>query len=136
MVRPSLSVDSPQVRADCCQRLLPLVVHSILLDDPDGSWRRTLSSHIQDFFTLCSRSTQASSRAPTPLNPDSGQMEPDHSWLNSALTCLCCLPASDPGSPGLYDKASLRTMLAVLDYLRHQKRPPETSRLVSPSQVL
>uniref|UniRef100_A0AAQ5YQZ4 non-specific serine/threonine protein kinase n=1 Tax=Amphiprion ocellaris TaxID=80972 RepID=A0AAQ5YQZ4_AMPOC len=86
------------VRVDCCQRLLPLIIHSILLDDSDGSWRKFLSSHIQDFFTFCSRSAQASSRSATPLNSDS---------------------ESDTASPGLYDKTSLRTMLAVIDYLRH-----------------
>lgn len=64
-----------QVRGDCCQRLLPLIVHSILLDDTDGSWRNTLSIHIQDFFSFCSRSAQASSRSATPLNSHSGQLE-------------------------------------------------------------
>ncbi|TDH15077.1 hypothetical protein EPR50_G00027380 [Perca flavescens] len=90
------------VRVDCCQRLLPLIIHSILLDDSNGSWRELLSSHIQDFFSFCSRSAQASSRSATPLNSDS---------------------ESDAASQGLYDKTSLRTMLAVLDYLRHQQRP-------------
>uniref|UniRef100_M4AR83 Serine-protein kinase ATM n=1 Tax=Xiphophorus maculatus TaxID=8083 RepID=M4AR83_XIPMA len=88
-----------QVMVDCCQRLLPLIIHSILLDDPDGSWRKLLSSHIQDFFSFCSRSAQAASRSATPLNSDS----------------------SDSASQGLYDKTSLRTMLAVIDYLRHQQ---------------
>ncbi|XP_069003708.1 serine-protein kinase ATM [Embiotoca jacksoni] len=92
------------VRVDCCQRLLPLIIHSILLDDSDGLWRKLLSTHIQDFFTFCSRSAQASSRSTTPLNSDS---------------------ESDAASQGLYDKTSLRTMLAVIDYLRHQKRPLE-----------
>ncbi|XP_078023307.1 serine-protein kinase ATM isoform X1 [Epinephelus lanceolatus] len=92
------------VRVDCCQRLLPLIIHSILLDDSNGSWRELLSSHIQDFFSFCSRSAQASSRSATPLNSDS---------------------ESDAASQGLYDKTSLRTMLAVIDYLRHQQRPLE-----------
>ncbi|XP_035535893.1 serine-protein kinase ATM isoform X1 [Morone saxatilis] len=92
------------VWVDCCQRLLPLIIHSILLDDSNGSWRRLLSSHIQDFFSFCSRSAQASSRSATPLNSDS---------------------ESDTASQGLYDKTSLRTMLAVIDYLRHQQRPLE-----------
>ncbi|XP_028274525.1 serine-protein kinase ATM isoform X2 [Parambassis ranga] len=92
------------VRVDCCQRLLPLIIHSILLDDTDGSWRELLSSHIQDFFSFCSRSAQASSRSATPLNSDS---------------------ESDTVSQGLYDKTSLRTMLAVVDYLRHQRRSLE-----------
>ncbi|XP_038141476.1 serine-protein kinase ATM [Cyprinodon tularosa] len=89
------------VMADCCQRLLPLIIHSILLDDPNGSWRELLSTRIQDFFSFCSRSAQAASRSATPLNSDS---------------------ESDSASQGLYDKASLRTMLAVIDYLRHQQR--------------
>uniref|UniRef100_A0A3B3YKP7 non-specific serine/threonine protein kinase n=1 Tax=Poecilia mexicana TaxID=48701 RepID=A0A3B3YKP7_9TELE len=89
------------VMVDCCQRLLPLIIHSILLDDPDGSWRELLSSHVQDFFSFCSRSAQATSRSATPLNSDS---------------------ESDSASQGLYDKTSLRTMLAVVDYLRHQQR--------------
>ncbi|XP_034023977.1 serine-protein kinase ATM isoform X2 [Thalassophryne amazonica] len=92
------------VTEDCCQRLLPLIIHSILLDDSDGSWRELLSSHIQDFFTFCSRSVQASSRSATPLAYDS---------------------ESDTACHGLYNKASLRTMLAVIDYLRHQQRPLE-----------
>ncbi|KAM4566592.1 serine-protein kinase ATM isoform 3-T3 [Odontesthes bonariensis] len=92
-----------EVRVDCCQRLLPLVIHSILLDDSSGSWRELLSSHIQDFFSFCSRSAQATSRSATPLNSDSAE--------------------SDAASQGLYDKTSLRTMLAVIDYLRHQQRP-------------
>nr|XP_020455917.1 serine-protein kinase ATM [Monopterus albus] len=93
------------VRVDCCQKLLPLIIHSILLDDVDGSWRKLLSSHIQDFFSFCSRSAQACSRSATPLNSDS---------------------ESDTASQGLYDKASLRTMLTVIDYLRHQQRPLES----------
>uniref|UniRef100_UPI003AAD459E serine-protein kinase ATM n=1 Tax=Centroberyx gerrardi TaxID=166262 RepID=UPI003AAD459E len=91
------------VRADFCQRLLPLIIHSVLLEDSDGSWRELLSSHIQDFFTFCSRSAKASSRSATPITTDSGE--------------------SDAVSQGLFDKASLRTMLAVIDYLRHQQRP-------------
>ncbi|XP_022624615.1 serine-protein kinase ATM [Seriola dumerili] len=94
------------VKVDCCQRLLPLIIHSILLDDSDGSWRELLSSHIQDFFSFCSRSAQASSRSATPLNSDSD---------------------SDTASQGLYDKTSLRTMLAVIDYLRHQQRPLDSN---------
>ncbi|XP_077397669.1 serine-protein kinase ATM isoform X3 [Festucalex cinctus] len=90
------------VNLDCCQRLLPLIIHSILLDDSQGSWRELLSSHIRDFFSFCSRSAQASSRSTTPLDLDS---------------------ETDTASQGLYDKASLRTMLAVIDYLRYQQRP-------------
>ncbi|XP_061781898.1 serine-protein kinase ATM [Nerophis lumbriciformis] len=90
------------VSVDCCQRLLPLIIHAILLDDSQGSWRDSLSFHIRDFFTFCSRSAQASSRSTTPLIPDS---------------------ETDTASQGSLDKASLRTMLAVVDYLRHQHRP-------------
>ncbi|XP_031608533.1 serine-protein kinase ATM isoform X2 [Oreochromis aureus] len=90
------------VWVDCCQRLLPLIIHSILLDDSDGSFRDLLSSHIQDFFSFCCRSAQASSRSATPLTSDS---------------------ESDTASQGVHDKTSLRTMLAVIDYLRHQQRP-------------
>uniref|UniRef100_A0A665TGJ9 non-specific serine/threonine protein kinase n=1 Tax=Echeneis naucrates TaxID=173247 RepID=A0A665TGJ9_ECHNA len=89
------------VKVACCQRLLPLIIHSILLDDSDGSWRELLSSHIQDFFSFFSRNAQASSRSATPHNSDS---------------------ESDAASLGIHDKASLRTMLTVIDYLRHQQR--------------
>ncbi|KAM6933084.1 serine-protein kinase ATM [Xenentodon cancila] len=94
------------VSVDCCQKLLPLIIHSILLDDSNSSWRQLLSSHIQEFFSFCSRSAQAASRSATPLNSDS---------------------ESDAAGQGLYDKTSLRTMLAVIDYLRHQKRPLESN---------
>uniref|UniRef100_A0A3P8UQX8 non-specific serine/threonine protein kinase n=1 Tax=Cynoglossus semilaevis TaxID=244447 RepID=A0A3P8UQX8_CYNSE len=89
------------VKLDCCQKLLPLIVHSILLNDSDGS-RGGLFSHVQEFFTFCCRSSAASSHSATPLSSDHG--------------------TSDTASVGLYDKASLRTMLAVIDYLRHQPR--------------
>ncbi|XP_074534953.1 serine-protein kinase ATM [Halichoeres trimaculatus] len=92
------------VWVDCCQRLLPLIIHSILLCDSHGSWRELLSAHIQDFFRFCSRSFQASSRSATPLISN---------------------PESDSSSHSLYDKTSLRTMLTVIDYLRHQQRPLE-----------
>lgn len=55
------------------------------------------------------------------------------------LSCLNHLPRllilisdacseSDSASQGLYDKASLRTMLAAIDYLRHQRRPLVSDR--------
>uniref|UniRef100_A0A672H729 non-specific serine/threonine protein kinase n=1 Tax=Salarias fasciatus TaxID=181472 RepID=A0A672H729_SALFA len=91
------------VSVDCCHMLLPLIIHSILQDDADGSWRELLSSHVRDFFSFCSRSAQASSRSATPPNFDSGE-------------------PSDAASNGSYDATSLRTMLAVIDYLRHQDR--------------
>uniref|UniRef100_A0A8C5CNQ1 non-specific serine/threonine protein kinase n=1 Tax=Gadus morhua TaxID=8049 RepID=A0A8C5CNQ1_GADMO len=93
------------VRADFCQRALPLVVHSILQGDRDGSWRLLLSRHVQDFFTSCCRSSQASGRSATPLPVESD---------------------SDMVIQGSLDKASLRTMLSVVDYLRHQQRPVDT----------
>ncbi|CAF90921.1 unnamed protein product, partial [Tetraodon nigroviridis] len=81
----------------CC----PSWFHSVLQHDPDGSWRCSLSSCFQEFFRFCCRRPQASSRSTTPLSCDS---------------------ESDASSQGVHDKNSLRTMLAVLDYLRHQKR--------------
>ncbi|CAN9511502.1 unnamed protein product [Ophioblennius macclurei] len=91
---------------DVCHMLLPLIIHSILWDDPNRSWRELLSSRVRDFFSFCSRSAQASSRSTTPLNSDS---------------------ESDTASIGLCDTTSLRTMLAVVDYLRHQRRPAEAA---------
>ncbi|CAJ1065758.1 serine-protein kinase ATM [Xyrichtys novacula] len=90
-----------EVRVDCCQRLLPLIIHSILLDDSNGSWRELLSSHIQQFFSFCSRNAHVSSRPATPFISNS---------------------ESDSTSHHLYDKTSLHTMLAVIDFLRHQQR--------------
>lgn len=130
---------------ECCQRLLPLIIHSILLDDSDGSWRSLLSSHIQDFFGFCSRSAQASSRSATPLNSDSGWLETNQLLsllskivqfvtLNRNDLGICYrfvlnVPSeSDSASQGLYDKTSLRTMLAVIDHLRHQQRPVAADR--------
>lgn len=37
---------------------------------------------------------------------------------------------SDTASQGVHDKTSLRTMLAVIDYLRHQQRPLEPDGFV------
>uniref|UniRef100_A0A8C9SLP0 non-specific serine/threonine protein kinase n=1 Tax=Scleropages formosus TaxID=113540 RepID=A0A8C9SLP0_SCLFO len=102
-----------EVQTDFCQKVLPLLIHNILLHDPDGSWRDLLSGHIRDFFTSCSRAAFASSRSTTPLLTDSGE-----------------LPSRDPPgvlNRGSLDRASLRTMLSVIDYLRQQKRPLDTS---------
>uniref|UniRef100_A0A674EVG6 non-specific serine/threonine protein kinase n=1 Tax=Salmo trutta TaxID=8032 RepID=A0A674EVG6_SALTR len=90
------------VKTDFCQRVLPLIIHDILLGDSDGSWRKLLSTHIQDFFTSRAR---ASSRSTTPLPSDS---------------------ESDISNQGPLDKASLRTMLSVINYLRQQQRPLES----------
>ncbi|TRY58045.1 hypothetical protein DNTS_022698 [Danionella cerebrum] len=93
-----------EVQTDFCQRMLPLFIHDILLGDVDGSWRKLLSSNIQSFFSQCHRAFSASSRPTTPMLSDSGN-------------------ASDAGSQSRVDKASLRSMLAVIDYLRQQRRP-------------
>ncbi|XP_023669570.2 serine-protein kinase ATM [Paramormyrops kingsleyae] len=95
-----------EVKTDFCQKVLLLFIHDILLHDADGSWRTLLSSHIRDFFTCFSRAVSACSRSTTPLPADSGS-------------------ESDISNQGLLDKSSLRTMLAVVDYLRQQKRPLE-----------
>uniref|UniRef100_A0AAV2J7Z9 non-specific serine/threonine protein kinase n=1 Tax=Knipowitschia caucasica TaxID=637954 RepID=A0AAV2J7Z9_KNICA len=91
------------VKVSCCQKLLPLIVHSVLQDDLElgGSWRATLSLRIQDFFNFFSKGAAGASRSATPINSS---------------------PVSDVASQGLYDKASLRTMLSVIDYLRHQMK--------------
>lgn len=90
------------VKVSCCQKLLPLIVHSVLLDDVGGSWRAVLSSAVQEFFSFFSKGATGSSRSTTPVQSS---------------------PASDVTSQGFCDKASLRTMLSVIDYLRHQQRP-------------
>ncbi|XP_010143177.1 PREDICTED: serine-protein kinase ATM [Buceros rhinoceros silvestris] len=86
-----------EVKTALCQTLLPYLIHDILLHDSDESWRSLLSVHIQKFFTACCRS--ASSRSTTPPNSDSE---------NQNFRSL--------------DKVSRRAMLAVVDYLRRQKR--------------
>uniref|UniRef100_A0A672H796 non-specific serine/threonine protein kinase n=1 Tax=Salarias fasciatus TaxID=181472 RepID=A0A672H796_SALFA len=72
------------VSVDCCHMLLPLIIHSILQDDADGSWRELLSSHVRDFFSFCSRSAQASSRSATPPNFDS---ESDAAMESESKSC-------------------------------------------------
>ncbi|XP_036392547.1 LOW QUALITY PROTEIN: serine-protein kinase ATM [Megalops cyprinoides] len=95
-----------QVKTDFCQKVLPLLLHDILLHDRDGTWRALLSDRIRDFFTCCSRSASTCSRSTTPLLPDSAA-------------------ETDTGSQGLPDTSSLRTMLSAIDYLRQQPRPLE-----------
>ncbi|XP_072317352.1 LOW QUALITY PROTEIN: serine-protein kinase ATM [Eucyclogobius newberryi] len=90
------------VKVSCCQRLLPLIVHSVLQDESGGSWRAILSPRIQDFFSFFSKCATGSSRSATPINSS---------------------PVSDTAGQGFSDKTSLRTMLSVIDYLRHQPRP-------------
>ncbi|KAM6385448.1 serine-protein kinase ATM isoform 2-T5 [Alca torda] len=89
-----------EVKTDLCQTLLPYLIHDILLHDPDESWRNLLSVHIQKFFTACCRFA-SSSISTTPPNSDSEQETHNSRSL---------------------DKISRRAMLAVVDYLRRQKR--------------
>uniref|UniRef100_A0A8C0AYU6 non-specific serine/threonine protein kinase n=1 Tax=Buteo japonicus TaxID=224669 RepID=A0A8C0AYU6_9AVES len=87
-----------EVKTDLCQTLLPYLIHDILLHDSDESWRSLLSVHIQKFFTACCRFA-SSSRSTTPPNSD-----------------------SETHNSRSLDKVSRRAMLAVVDYLRRQKR--------------
>ncbi|NWW78521.1 ATM kinase, partial [Climacteris rufus] len=87
-----------EVKTDLCQTLLPYLIHDILLHDSGESWRNLLSLHIQKFFTACCKF--ASSTRSTP-NSDSEQESHNFRSL---------------------DKVSRRAMLAVVDYLRRQKR--------------
>ncbi|XP_029417756.1 serine-protein kinase ATM isoform X1 [Nannospalax galili] len=91
-----------EVKTDFCQTVLPYLIHDILLQDTNESWRNLLSTHIQGFFTSCLRHLSQASRSATPANSDS---ESEHLFR-------CCL-----------GKKSQRTMLAVVDYMRRQKRP-------------
>ncbi|XP_057606316.1 serine-protein kinase ATM isoform X6 [Hippopotamus amphibius kiboko] len=91
-----------EVKTDFCQTVLPYLIHDILLQDTNESWRNLLSTHIQGFFTNCFRHSSQTSRSTTPAILDS---ESEHFFR-------CHL-----------DKKSQRTMLAVVDYMRRQKRP-------------
>ncbi|XP_073922893.1 serine-protein kinase ATM isoform X4 [Castor canadensis] len=91
-----------EVKTDFSQTVLPYLIHDILLQDTNESWRNLLSTHIQGFFTTCYRHFSPTSRSATPANLDS---ESEHVFRS----CL--------------DKKSQRTMLAVVDYMRRQKRP-------------
>uniref|UniRef100_A0A673I416 non-specific serine/threonine protein kinase n=1 Tax=Sinocyclocheilus rhinocerous TaxID=307959 RepID=A0A673I416_9TELE len=88
-----------EVKTEFCQRMLPLFVHDILLGDVDGSWRQLLSTHIQSFFNQYRRPSTPTSRPTTPMLSDSGTKLFDR------------------------NKTSLRSMMAVIDYLRQQSRP-------------
>ncbi|XP_024426571.2 serine-protein kinase ATM isoform X2 [Desmodus rotundus] len=90
-----------EVKADFCQTVLPYLIHDILLEDTNASWRNLLSTHVQGFFTNCFRYSSQTNRSTTPTSLDS---EPEH-------FSRCCL-----------GKKSQRTMLTVVDYLRRQKR--------------
>ncbi|XP_045338641.1 serine-protein kinase ATM isoform X2 [Leopardus geoffroyi] len=91
-----------EVKTDFCQTVLPYLIHDILLQDTKESWRTLLSTHIQGFFTNCFRHSSQTSRSTTPANLDS---DSEHFFR-------CCV-----------DKKSQRTMLAVVDYMRRQRRP-------------
>ncbi|XP_064144943.1 serine-protein kinase ATM isoform X1 [Loxodonta africana] len=91
-----------EAKTDFCQTVLPYLIHDILLQDTNESWRNLLSTHIQGFFTNCFRHFSQTSQPTTPVNLDS---ESEHIFR------------------GCMDKKSQRTMLAVVDYMRRQKRP-------------
>ncbi|KAM6159265.1 serine-protein kinase ATM isoform 2-T2 [Rhynchocyon petersi] len=91
-----------EVKSDFCQTVLPYLIHDILLQETKESWRNLLSTHIQGFFTNCFRHSSQTSRSTTPATLDS---------------------ESEYFSRGVVDKKSQRTMLAVVDYMRRQKRP-------------
>eukprot|EP00062_Callorhinchus_milii_P019767 gi/632974673/ref/XP_007903808.1/ PREDICTED: serine-protein kinase ATM [Callorhinchus milii] len=97
-----------EVKTDFCQLVLPYLIHDILLHDSHSSWRVLLSKHIQGFFNACCRMGSSSSRSTTPAIVDSETDSLPHGHL---------------------DKISRRTMLAVVDYLRRQKRPQEGQQL-------
>ncbi|XP_037697256.1 serine-protein kinase ATM isoform X2 [Choloepus didactylus] len=90
-----------EVKTDFCQTVLPYLIHDILLQDTNESWKNLLSIHIQGFFTNSFRHSSQTSRSTTPANLDS---ESEHFFQ------------------GCLDKKSQRTMLAVVDYMRRQKR--------------
>ncbi|XP_069496513.1 serine-protein kinase ATM isoform X1 [Ambystoma mexicanum] len=92
-----------EVKTDFCQTVLPYLIHNILLQDTNESWRTLLSKHVRGFFTTCCKTAPPSSRSTTPANVDS---EPDPLVI-----------------PAFLDKISRWTMLFVVDYLRKQKRP-------------
>uniref|UniRef100_A0A4W3IF29 non-specific serine/threonine protein kinase n=1 Tax=Callorhinchus milii TaxID=7868 RepID=A0A4W3IF29_CALMI len=103
-----------EVKTDFCQLVLPYLIHDILLHDSHSSWRVLLSKHIQGFFNACCRMGSSSSRSTTPAIVDSGN---------------CSFEKTDSLPHGHLDKISRRTMLAVVDYLRRQKRPQEGQQL-------
>ncbi|KAJ6662351.1 hypothetical protein lerEdw1_012515 [Lerista edwardsae] len=90
-----------EVQTDFCQTILPYLIHDILLHESHASEQTLLSTHVQMFFTNCCKYALSSSRSSTPANSDSDSEIPVR---------------------GSVDKISQRTMLAVVDYLRRQKR--------------
>uniref|UniRef100_A0AAY5EVM8 non-specific serine/threonine protein kinase n=1 Tax=Electrophorus electricus TaxID=8005 RepID=A0AAY5EVM8_ELEEL len=95
-----------EVKTDFCQTILPLFFHDVLLRDSGGAWRKLLSTHVQRFLRgYCAR----------PATP--------------TTAALGTLPSEGEGGTNSQpDKWSLRTMLAVIDYLRAQPRPLSPSR--------
>ncbi|XP_069615249.1 serine-protein kinase ATM [Ranitomeya imitator] len=91
-----------EVKADFCQAMLPYLIHNILLNDPNDTWRTLLSKHIKGFFASCCRSSPTSSRSATPASSDS---------------------ESEGLARGTVNIASRRTMLSIVEYLRKQMRP-------------
>ncbi|CAI5773239.1 serine-protein kinase ATM isoform X1 [Podarcis lilfordi] len=95
-----------KVQTAFCQAVLPYLIHDILLHDLDESAQSLLSTHIQMFFTTCCKYALSPSRPSTPANSD---------------------PDSQTFVHGSLDKISRRTMLAVVDFLRRQKRSPSST---------
>uniref|UniRef100_H0ZQW0 Serine-protein kinase ATM n=1 Tax=Taeniopygia guttata TaxID=59729 RepID=H0ZQW0_TAEGU len=87
-----------EVKTDLCQTLLPYLIHDILLHDSEECWRNLLSLHIQKFFTACCKFASSSR-----CTPSSDSDQETHNFRS-------------------LDKVSRRAMLAVVDYLRRQKR--------------
>ncbi|XP_062830674.1 serine-protein kinase ATM isoform X1 [Anolis carolinensis] len=95
-----------EVQTDFCQTVLPYLIHDILLHDSNESGQTLLSTHIQTFFSTCCKYAFPSSRTSTPA---------------------CSDPDSEPLANGSLDKISRRTMLAIVDYLRRQKKNPSST---------
>uniref|UniRef100_A0A8D2J9V7 non-specific serine/threonine protein kinase n=1 Tax=Varanus komodoensis TaxID=61221 RepID=A0A8D2J9V7_VARKO len=95
-----------KVQTDFCQTILPYLIHDILLHDSNESRQALLSTHIQMFFTTCCKYALTPSRSSTPANSD---------------------PDLENFAHGNLDKISRKTMLAVVDYLRRQKKNPSST---------
>ncbi|XP_042315979.1 serine-protein kinase ATM isoform X2 [Sceloporus undulatus] len=95
-----------EVQTGFCQTVLPYLIHDILLHDSNEFGQTLLSTHIQTFFTTCCQNALPHSRTSTPAcsDPDS------ESLANTNL-----------------DKISRNTMLAIVDYLRRQKKSPSST---------
>uniref|UniRef100_A0A6J0UF85 non-specific serine/threonine protein kinase n=1 Tax=Pogona vitticeps TaxID=103695 RepID=A0A6J0UF85_9SAUR len=95
-----------EVQTDCCQTVLPYLIHDILLQDSKESGQTLLSTYIQKFFTACCKYVLSPSRSSTPVCSDSD---------------------SENLPNGTVDKISQRTMLTIVDYLRRQKKNPSST---------